>query len=78
MPELLEPTLERTAPKISQINRVLFRLGDGPTCGTEFLEMHLPRYAARIWELRHEGFNITTRKCRQHRHTTRQIEYVLE
>ena len=49
------------------------------TCGTFFLDEHIPRYAARIGDLRVEGHNIITRSCEHpwHHHKTRQIEYVL-
>jgi hypothetical protein len=48
-------------------------------CGTFFLDEHIPRYAARVGELRAQGHNIVTRSCEHpwHSHNTRQIEYVL-
>ena len=54
-------------------------LMDGPVCGTEFLDEHIPRYAARISELRATGVPIETRPCRgsHHHHITRQVQYVL-
>jgi hypothetical protein len=76
-PKLSQPTLERPR-KVSQRERILFLLSVAPVCGTTLLSDRIPRYAARIWELRGVGFDITTRKCTRHKHTTRQVEYVLE
>lgn len=58
---------------------VVRSLRQGPVCGTEFLEDMIPRYAARIHELRQAGYSIETRKCSDptHRHESRQVEYVL-
>ena len=47
----------------TQRDRVLAQLRDGPTCGTTFLDMHIPRYGGRILELRQDGHNITNEKC---------------
>ena len=35
---------------MNQRERVLARLKQGPVCGTELLEMRIPRYSARILE----------------------------
>lgn len=62
----------------SQRSRILSWLGAGPVCGTTMLRFHIPRYAARINELRRDGYTIVTRPCQQdHGHTTPQVEYVL-
>ncbi len=61
----------------TQRQRVLAALRDGPVCGTEFLEMHIPRYAARIMELR-ETLTITNELCRKHSHYSRQTVYRLQ
>lgn len=53
-----------------------FREGRG-VCGTEFLDLYMPRYAARVLELRGEGWQIVTQECKQHAHETKQVEYVL-
>jgi hypothetical protein len=62
---------------MTQRDRVLSMLRDGPVCGTELLRAHIPRYAARAWELRQEGFDIRSRRCQFHIHITPQTEYVL-
>lgn len=64
----------------TQKEKVLWRIQQGPACGTVFLQRHIPRYAARVAELRAEGWNITTRTCENvlHHHVSRQVEYVLE
>ena len=61
----------------TQRDRVLAQLRDGPTCGTEFLEMHIPRYGGRILELRQAGYNITNESCWKHQHFSRQTVYRL-
>ena len=70
-----EAATQLTRP--TQRERVLAQLRDGPTCGTEFLEMHIPRYAARIWELRELGRDITNESCWKHQHFSRQTIYRL-
>ena len=67
--------LEPSRP--TQRDRVLAQLRHGPTCGTEFLEMHIPRYGGRILELRQEGYSITNEKCWKHQHYSRQTIYRL-
>ena len=62
----------------TQRDRILERLRAGPICATTFLDMHIPRYAARVLELRQDGYTIDTRRCLQHDwHKSPQIEYVL-
>ena len=64
---------------MSQKDTILRRLLEAPVCGTRLLELRIPRYAARIAELRAEGMNIVTRRCENpnHFHKSKQIEYVL-
>ena len=64
---------------MSQKSHIHRLLQTGPVCGTRLLELHIPRYAARISELRGEGLNIITRPCENpnHYHNTAQVEYVL-
>ena len=40
-----------------------------PVCGVELLDMHIPRYAARINELRDKGHTIDTVPCPYWHHT---------
>lgn len=61
----------------TQRDRVLAQLRHSPTCGTQFLEMRIPRYAGRIFELRQEGYCITNENCRKHQHYSRQTIYRL-
>ena len=65
---------------MTQRQQILERLKARPTCGTVFLKMQIPRYAARISELRGDGWWITTRRCREagHGHRTRQVVYTLK
>ena len=78
-PQLSFTELASTAPltRPTQKDRVLAQLRDGPTCGTEFLEMHIPRYGGRILELRQEGHTITNENCWKHQHFSRQTIYRL-
>jgi len=62
---------------MSQKTRVRRMLEDGPVCGTRLLDERIPRYAARIAELRGEGMLIVTRRCEAHRHASKQIEYLI-
>lgn len=62
---------------MTQRDRILAALRMGPVCGTQFLQMFIPRYAARIHELRKDGFVIGTRPCRMHDHSSAQIVYEL-
>jgi hypothetical protein len=48
-------------------------LARGWVCGTEFLDERMPRYGARIFELRRRGCLIVSRTCGnpQHRHVSK-------
>jgi hypothetical protein len=62
---------------MSQNDRVLAMLRRGWVCGTEFLDERMPRYGARIFDLRRRGFVIVSRWCvnPQHQHRSRQEEW---
>lgn len=64
---------------MSQDTRVLEMLRHGWVCGTEFLDERLPRYSARICELRKRGFVIVRQPCDnpRHRHASRQDQWRL-
>jgi hypothetical protein len=64
----------------SQVDRILAMLRQGPVCGTTFLEAYMPRYAARIYDLRAAGHVIKTSRCQNlyHDHDTAQIVYELD
>jgi len=61
---------------MNQRQRILHALEKAPVCGTTLLGWMIPRYAARIAELR-ETETIETRACNLHDHKTRQVMYVL-
>jgi len=71
------PSLLLGGGLMSQKQRVLNALKMQPVCGTSFLDWHIPRYAARIWELRAEGYEIASRPCRLHSHESPQTVYEL-
>ena len=52
----------------------------GPVCGTDFLRAYIPRFGARIYELRQAGYTVVERPCRfsHHDHDSRQTVYELE
>ena len=56
---------------MTQLERVLeaLRANIDGVCGTLFLKEGIPRYAARIGELRSAGHNITRVKCPYFYHT---------
>ena len=65
---------------MGQRDRILRMLTDtypDGVCGTVFLRERMPRYAARIWELRAKGCAIQTEPCQDHAHETRQTVYRL-
>lgn len=48
--------------------RVYRMISEQWTCGTQFLSVNIPRYAARLWELRSKGYMIERRRCVEHIH----------
>jgi hypothetical protein len=40
----------------------------GQVCGQDFLERYIPRYSARIYDLREQGHAILTEKCTKPHH----------
>ena len=64
---------------MTQKQEVLAMLKSGPVCSTDLLKAFIPRGAARINDLRNEGWMIETRRCQHpgHKHQTRQVEYVM-
>jgi hypothetical protein len=65
---------------MSQKDAVLDKLrGRWAVCSTTLLEMRIPRGAARIADLRSEGYPILTEPCTNphHNHRTRQVQYRL-
>ena len=72
-------TDEPTISEFTQTEQVLAMLRTGPVCGTRFLARRIPRYPARIWELKQEGHAIAKRRCTNpdHRHVSAQWEWCL-
>ena len=63
---------------MNQTEKILSKLQMGPVCGTTFLQMFIPRYAARIHELRRAGHQIQSERCQLHDHETHQVVYRLD
>lgn len=62
---------------MTQRDQVLEMLRCGWVCGTEFLDEHIPRYGARIFQLQRAGHGISRRLCQRHEHKSRQYEWRL-
>ena len=78
-PKLSQMTLFEQ-PKLSQKKTILMELSHRrPLCGTWLLRMHMPRYAARINELRAYGHDIETVRCEEpyHNHRANIAAYLL-
>lgn len=68
---------------MTQKQKVKTMILHGPrdaVCGTTLLGAHIPRYAARIYELRQDGWPIQKRQCTDpgHAHASTQFEYFVE
>lgn len=63
--------------QLERVERMLIEARDQGVCGTTFLRAHIPRYPARILELRREGWVIDRRPCEieTHRHESTQWVY---
>lgn len=64
---------------MNQKERVLSMLRAGPICSFEFYATAglTHRLAARIYDLRTEGYEITARACTFHRHSANAVVYEL-
>lgn len=60
-----------------QKQKVLEMLRAGPVCGTVFLKEHLPRYGARLWDLKKLGYEIERTRCFDHQHVSTQYKWKL-
>lgn len=60
---------------MTQSDEVLHLLSEGWVCGTTFLNCCIPRYPARILELRRQGFPIERRRCEHPLHFHRSTQY---
>lgn len=63
--------------RMNQRDRVLNMLKAGPVCGTDLLRAYIPRYSARIYELRQQGHVISSEPCKLHDHRDTQTVYRL-
>jgi hypothetical protein len=63
---------------MTQFDDVLTMLDEGWVCGTQFLDLYIPRYGARIFEIRrlHPG-RVERRRCDSHYHCGVQYEWRL-
>ena len=72
---------DKKTTKETQADRVLQMLRDNEmgVCATDFNKAYIPRFSARLLELRKAGHVIENRKCFQtsHNHYTKQTRYVL-
>ena len=57
-----ELTDERPPTQKEQVLKALRFRPEG-VCGTQFLDGHIPRYAARILDLKHDGHRIEKVSC---------------
>ena len=55
-------TEQKRPTQKEQVLQALVLRPDG-VCGTQFLEGHIPRYAARILDLKHDGHRIKRVSC---------------
>lgn len=62
---------------MTQRDQVRKILEAGPACGTVFLNAYIPRAAARIHELRQQGLEIHSERCKLHQHKNAQTLYTL-
>ena len=65
----------------SQLARVFVMLvTNDAVCATSFLEAMIPRYGARLLELKRLGWAVGRRRCSRpgHQHRHRQLEWYLE
>ena len=60
---------------MTQREQVLSMLTGGWVCGTQFLAWRIPRYGARILELRKLGHKIERRPCEDQAHDSQQYQW---
>ncbi len=54
---------------MTQKQDVLMMLWDREwLCVSEFMRAYIPRYSARLFELRRDGWTLEKRRCQQHPH----------
>lgn len=80
---LSEPSAARTGTaegtSQSQLDLVLrLLLENESVCSSEFYRRYIPRFGARIWELRRAGYVIYRTKCEDPTHLHRNRAYAYE
>lgn len=65
---------ERVLADLTFIEGLDLGHGEGVACGSHWLQDRIPRYAARINELRNDGVRIVSGWCRTHKTATYRIE----
>lgn len=63
------------ASSLTQLDRVRLQLQRGWICASQFLDQHIPRYGARIHELKRQGYSIERRLCAHPWHNHRSTQY---
>jgi len=66
---------------MSQKAVLLYKLKQGPVCSLSFFQPGsglTHRAAARVYDLRRDGYAISTRPCGKHDHRSPAVEYYLE
>ena len=59
----------------TQLRKVWVMLYLGPVCGTQFLDAHIPRYGARIHDLKKLGWEVQKRRCVNPQHAHRSVQW---
>jgi hypothetical protein len=54
----------RTLSQRERVRRMLVDAGDAGVVTSQFLGVHIPRFGARVLELRQEGYEISTERVR--------------
>jgi Helix-turn-helix domain len=64
---------------VSQKSVLLDRLQHGPVCSYVFYQENgmTHRLAARVWDLKADGYDITSRRCDLHSHESGAVLYEL-
>lgn len=58
---------EQVLADLTEARRFPYGRHHGGVCGSRWLAARLPRYAARVGELRAEGYRIATSRCKEHK-----------
>jgi hypothetical protein len=63
------------AVAVTQRETVL-RMARKGACSVEFLRAYIPRFGARLWELKRDGYNVEKAMCRNKRHFQKSTQFV--